>query len=103
MAATGDASNSDEEARDRAELYGCFAKSIEDHEFPLVRPVELNDACGTGVAEETLLSLEKVEAVELQSFHDATWEEYREANPADGDMTEEHRRARFAHDTHYLF
>ena len=45
--------------------------------------------------------MEKLEAVELQSFHDAKWQKNRLTNPADADVPEEVRRAQFAHDTYY--
>ena len=93
--------DSDEEANELAELVDTIARRIEEKDFPIVRPAELKNTNDVEAAKETLQFVEKVEAVELQSFHDAKWAEFRKTNPADADVTEDVRRARFAYDTYY--
>ena len=71
MAAVHNMPDSDEEASALAELVDTIARRIEEKDFPIVRPAELKNTGDVEAAEETLQFVEKVEVVELQSFHDA--------------------------------
>ena len=101
MAAVHNMPDSDEEASALAELVDTIARRIEEKDFPIVRPAELKNTGDVEAAEETLQFVEKVEAVELQSFHDAKWAEFRKTSPANADVSEDVRRAQFAYDTYY--
>ena len=43
-----------------------------------------------------------MKAVELQSFIESKWAEFRASNPGDGQMSETQRRARWSYDTFYV-
>ena len=80
MATVHEMPNSDEEARALAELVDTITSRIEEKVFPIVRPTDLKDTDDVEAANETLKFLEKVEAVELQSFHDAKWQKFRQSS-----------------------
>jgi len=91
----------DEQGTLRAELVDTINARMEQHMIPPVQPSELPNAHERVVAEEILTFMDKDEAVELQSFLDTKYAEYRSSCPADVEVSETQRRARFAYDTFY--
>jgi len=91
----------DEQGTEIADLIDTISTRIEQHTIPHVEPSELRNANERVLAQEILTFMDKHEAVELQTFLEAKYAEYRSSSPSDVEVSETQRRARFAYETFY--
>ena len=90
-----------EEARQLISILDAIGDRMEQKTFPPVLPEEVQKADACTAAKETLQFILKMEATELQSYHDSKYIEFRKSVPADPNISEKVRRSRFAYDYFY--
>ena len=90
-----------EEARQLVSIIDAIGDRMEEKTFPPVKPEEMHGADACTAAQETLQFILKTEAIELQSYHDIKYTEFRRSAPADPNISEKVRRSRFAYQHFY--
>ena len=91
-----------EEALELAALVERVAQRASDRVFPYVLAQELKSPEAAKQAEQDLEFVRTSEFVQLQSFLDRKYEDYRKSCPAELDMPEKARRTAYAMEFYYL-
>ena len=90
-----------EDGADIAHLVDLIAERHAAKEWLLVQPRELETQSDQENAKETLAFVRKSEAVEIQSFIDASWDTYMRDNPGDEEKPQAVKRAEWARQFFY--
>ena len=82
-------------------LIDSIGDRMQNNMFPAVQPEEVMGESAQSFATELLQYSIQIEAVELQSYLDQCYKDFRRDNPADESVPEKVRRAMWARDTYY--
>ena len=89
------------QATEIAELVDDITQRLNDKSFPAVRPDECLTVGDAGIEASPYTLASTMEAVEIQSYMDAHWQAYHEANPNDEDFPVQVKRVRWARENYY--
>ena len=96
-----DEDHADEQAKAMSAIVDVIAGRMEEKTFPYVLPGHLKNDGEISEAEEALTYVQKVEAVEVQSFIDNEWDKYEVQNPGDENLPRAVKRAQWARQFYY--
>ena len=91
----------DEAAIALSRLTDSIADRMQNKMFPAAQPEEVMGESAQSFATELLQYSIQIEAVELQSYLDQCYQDFRRDNPADESVPENVRRAMWARNTYY--
>ena len=84
------------------DLYERIAGRIDERSFPYVLAAEAQEETVKHIADSMLSSMMKSDYVEIQSYVDHKWAEFRSSSPVDDNVPEKVRRAKFMQDSFYV-